>query len=97
MEDKQNFSVEITLSVTNLKKLMDLSGKLGLVLGTNPVWKNGYVIFRDEFDEFYTQMSLDLDNGCWRISTGECGVLKLPQEVSELMAKMSKLAKGKEE
>lgn len=96
MENKQNFSVEITLSVTNLMKLMDLSGKLGLVLGTNPIWKNGYVTFSDEFDEFYTQMSLDLDNGRWLIATGECGVLNLPQEAIALMGKMSKLAEGKE-
>lgn len=52
MENKQSFSVEITLSVTNLMKIMDLSGKLGLVLGTNPVWKDGYVIYSDGEEKF---------------------------------------------
>lgn len=96
MENKQNFSVEITLSVTNLMKIMDLSGKLGLVLGTNPVWKDGYVIYSDGEDFAYTELVLDICTGRWLIATDECGVLNLSKEATELMYKMSELMKGKE-
>lgn len=82
-------------------KLMDLSKKLGLALGTGPDWKNGYVIYSiysdefsdysDEFDDF--EMSLDLADGSWQITTGDCGVLNLPKEAPELMAEMSRLVK----
>lgn len=85
-------------------KLMDLSEKLGLALGTDPNWKNGYVIYsiysdefdnyRNKFDDFEDfEMSLDLADGCWQITTGDCGVLNLPKEAPELMAEMSKLVK----
>ena len=78
---------------TDSEKLKDLSEKLGVILGAGPDWKNGYVIYSDEFDDFYTQMSLDLNDGRWQITTGECGVLNLPKEAPELMARMSKLVK----
>ena len=42
-------------------------------------------------------MCLSLDNGRWKIVTENFGVLNLPQEAIELMSKMSKLAKGKED
>lgn len=96
MENKQNFSVEITLSVTNLMKIMDLSGKLGLVLGTNPVWKDGYVIYSDGEDFAYTELVLDICTGRWQISTDECGVLNLSKEVVEIMGEISKLWEEKE-
>lgn len=97
MENKQNFSVEITLSVTNLMKIMDLSGKLGLVLGTNPVWKDGYVIYSDGEDFAYTELVLDICTGRWLIATGDQGMLNLPNDALELMAEMGRLVEGKGE
>lgn len=96
MENKQSFSVEITLSVTNLMKLMDLSGKLGLVLGTNPVWKDGYVIYSDGEDCAYTELVLDICTGRWQIFADECGVLFLSKEAAEIMVEISKLCEEKE-
>lgn len=40
---------------------------------------------------------LAIDTGCWKIATGDFGVLNLPQEAPELMGKMSKLVKEKED
>lgn len=82
---------------TKTIKLMDLAGKLGLVLGTNPVWKDGYVIYSDVEHSAYTELVLDICTGRWQISADECGVLNLSQEAIALMAEMSKLVKGKEE
>ncbi len=81
---------------TDLMKLMDLSGELGLVLRMNPVWKKECVIYGGNLDDPYI-MCFSLDNGRWKIVTDAYRVLNLPQEALELMAKMSKLGKGKEE
>lgn len=81
---------------TDLMKLMDLSEKLGLVLVMNPVWKKECVIYGGNLDDPYI-MCFSLDNGRWKIVTDAYRVLNLPQEALELMAKMSKLGKGKEE
>ena len=80
----------------DLMKIMDLSGQLGLVLMMNPVWKKECVIYGGNLDDPYI-MCLSLDNGRWKIVTENFGVLNLPQEAIELMSKMSKLAKGKED
>lgn len=77
-------------------KLIDLADKLGVILETNPNWKDGYVIYSNEFDDFYTEMSLNLENGRWQIHTGECGMIYLPKEAPELMAEISKLVNKKE-
>jgi hypothetical protein len=82
---------------TKTIKLMDLAGKLGLVLGLNPVWKDGYVIYSDGEDCAYTELMLDICTGRWQIFTDECGVLFLSKEAIALMGKMSKIGKGKEE
>lgn len=97
MENKQSFSVEITLSVTNLMKIMDLSGKLGLVLGTNPVWKDGYVTFSKGLVGDPLDISLSVVTGRWLIATGDQGMLNLPNDALELMAEMSRLVEGKGE
>lgn len=78
----------------DLMKCMDLSGQLSLILGVNPVWKDDYVIYRDGLDDDYTELSFDLDNGRWQITTGDCGVLYLPKKAPELMAEMSKIMEG---
>lgn len=80
----------------DLMKLMDLSGELGLVLGKNPVWKKEYVIYGGNLDDPYI-ICFNSHNGRWEIVTETYRVLNLPQEALELMGKMSKLAKGKEE
>lgn len=74
-------------------KCMDLAGQLGLVLGVNPVGKDGYVIFDDD----PLAMVLSIDSGYWKIATGDVGVLNLPQEALALMAEMSELVKGEED
>ena len=79
---------------TDLMKLMDLSGELGLVLRMNPVWKKECVIYGGNLDDPYI-MCFSLDNGRWKIVTDTYRVLNLPQEAIELMRKMSKI--GKEE
>ena len=95
MENKQNFSVEITLSDANLMKLLDLSGKLGVVLGANPVWENGCVDFKEQ--DGCKVLSFDLDSGWWLVTTGtDYTGIYLPEEAPELMGKMSKLVKETE-
>ena len=79
---------------TDLMKLMDLSGELGLVLRMNPVWKKEYAIYGGNLYDGYT-MCFNSNNGRWEIATESYGLLNLPQEALELMAEMSKL--GKEE
>ena len=74
-----------TKAIAEKIRLMDLAQKLGLILGVNPVWKGGYVIF----DNDPVAMVLAIDTGCWKIATGDFGVLNLPQEAPELMAGMS--------
>lgn len=89
----------VDMNDTDLMKLMDLSGELGLVLEMNPIWKKEYVIYGGNLDDAYI-MCLSLDNGHWEIVTkiyGARGVLNLSQEAIALMGKMSKLVKGKEE
>lgn len=81
----------------DLMKCMDLATQLSLILGVNPVWKGGYVIYSVGFDDQYIKLCFDLDNGRWLIAGGDYGVLNLPKEAIALMAKMSKLAQGKEE
>lgn len=81
---------------TELMKIMDLSGELGLVLRMNPIWKKEHVIYGGNLDDPYI-MCFSLCNGRWEIATEIMGVLKLPQEAIALMDRMSKLAKGKEE
>lgn len=82
---------------TDLMKLMDLSAKLGLALGVNPVWVDEYVIYRDGLDDDYDdyiELSFDRENGCWVITTGDFGMLNLPKEAPELMGRMSKIIEG---
>lgn len=80
---------------TDLMKLMDLSGELGLVLRMNPVWKKECVIYGGNLDDPYI-MCFSLDNGRWKIVTDAYRVLNLPGEAPELMGKMSKLCEEKE-
>ena len=80
----------------DLTKCMDLSSKLGLVLGANPVWKDDCVIYGGNLGDAYIIL-MRLGNGCWEAITKIGGVLNLPQEAPELMAEMSKLAKRKED
>lgn len=80
---------------TDLMKLLVLSGKLGVVLGANPVWGNGCVDFKE--DDGCKVLSLDLDLGWWLVMTGTDYTGRyLPEEAPELMGKMSELVKGKE-
>lgn len=89
------------MNAVDLMKLMDLSVELGLILGVNPVLIDEYVIYRDglddDYDDDYIELAFDLENGRWGITTGDHGFINMPKEAPELMAKMSKLAKGKEE
>lgn len=80
----------------DLTKCMDLAAHLGQILGMNPVWKDDCVIYGGDLGDAYI-MLMRLDNGCWEALTKIGGVLNLPEEALELMAKMSKLGKGKEE
>lgn len=80
----------------DLMKCMDLAAHLGQILGMNPVWKGDCVIYGGNLGDAYI-MLMRLDNGRWEIVTGAYRVLNLPQEATELMAEMSKLAKGKED
>lgn len=83
------------MSDANLMKLLDLSGELGLVLGVNPVWKNGCVDFKEQ--DGCKVLSLDLDLGCWLVTIGtDYTGIYLPKEAPGLMGKMSKLVKEKE-
>lgn len=79
----------------DLMKCMDLATRLSLILGVNPVWKGGYVIYSVGLDDQYIKLCFDLDNGRWLIAGGDYGVLNLPKEMPELMAEMSELVKGK--
>lgn len=81
---------------TDLMKLMNLSGELGLVLRMNPVWKKECAIYGGNLDDPYI-MCFSWDNGRWKIVTDAYRVLNLPQEAIVLMSEMSELGKGKEE
>lgn len=83
------------MNPVDLMKCMDLAAHLGQILGMNPVWKGGYVYFDD--DPVAMVLNIDSGSGCWKIATGDVGVLNLTQEAPWLMAEMSKLVKGKEE
>lgn len=81
---------------TDLMKLMNLSGELGLVLRMNLVWKKECVIYGGNLDDPYI-MCFSLDNGRWKIVTDAYKVLNLPQEAIKLMAEMSKIAEETED
>lgn len=85
-----------TKDIAEKMKCMDLAGQLGQVLGMNPVWKDDCVIYGGNLHDPYI-MLMRLDDGRWEALTKIGRVLNLPQEVTELMAKMSKLAKGENE
>lgn len=78
---------------TDLMKLMDLSGELGLVLWMNPVWKKECVIYGGNLDDPYI-MCFSLDNGGWKIVTDAYRVLNLSQEAIALMSEMSMIIEG---
>lgn len=80
---------------TELMKIMDLSGELGLVLRMNPVWKKECVIYGGNLDDPYI-MCFSLGNGRWKIVTDAYEVLNLPQEAIEMMGEISKLWEEKE-
>lgn len=84
---------------TDLMKLMNLSGELGLILGVNPVWEDENVVYG--LGDDLIELSFGLDDGCWAIATdagaGDYGLVRLPKEAIKLMSEMSKLGKGKEE
>lgn len=82
-----------TKVIAEKMKVIDLAEQLGLILGVNPVWKGGYVIF----DNDPVAMVLAIDTGCWKIATGDFGVLNLPKEAAELMADMSEIIEGIED
>lgn len=81
------------MNPVDLMKVADLAAQLGRILEVNPVFKDDYVIFDDE----PLAMVLNLDSGCWKIATGDFGVLTLPKRATALMAGMSELVKGEEE
>lgn len=69
----------VDMNNTNLMKILDLSGKLGVVLGATPVWKNRCVDFKE--DDGCKVLSLDLDLGCWLVTTGtDYTGIYLPEE-----------------
>lgn len=80
------------MSDANLMKLLVLSGKLGVVLGANPVWGNECVDFKE--DDGCKVLSFDLDLGWWLVTTGtDYTGIYLPKKAPELMARMSELVK----
>lgn len=81
----------------NLMKLMDQSVVLGFILGTNPIWKNGYVTFSKGLVGDPLDISLSVVTGRWLIATGDQGMLNLPNDALELMAEMGRLVEGKGE
>ena len=78
-----------TKAIAEKMKCIDLAGELGKVLWVNPVWKNNHVTYRLEFDGKYALLSLNLNDGRWKIATDDYGVLYLPKEAPDLMAGMS--------
>ena len=82
-----------TKAIAEKMKVIDLAEQLGLILGVKPVWKGGYVIF----DNNPVAMVLAIDTGCWKIATGDFGVLNLPKKAAELMADMSEIIEGIED
>lgn len=76
-------------------ELMDLAVKLGEAIELNPVWNSdGRVVYSDGYIDDPLEMSMDLDTGCWSVTTGVDGSLGLPPVALRLMAEMSQLAEG---
>ena len=76
-------------------ELMDLAVKLGEVVELNPVWNSdGCVVYSDGYIDDTLEMSMDLDSGCWSVTTGGDDQLGLPLGALRLMTKMSQLAEG---
>lgn len=78
-----------TKAIAEKMKCIDLAGQLGKVLGVNPVWEDEYVTYG--LGDDLIELSFDLDNGCWTIATdeGDYGIVRLPVEAPDLMARMS--------
>lgn len=81
----------------DLMKLMDQSVVLGFILGTNPIWKKGYVTFSKGLVGDPLDISLSVVTGRWKIATGDQRMLNLPNDALELMAEMGRLVEGKGE
>lgn len=80
---------ETEKAIAKQMKCFDLAGKLGKLLGVNPVWKDKYVIYRIGLDDAYIKLCFDLDNGRWLIAGSHYAVLNLPADAPDLMAGMS--------
>lgn len=76
-----------TKAIVEQIECIDLAEELGELLGVNPVWEDNSVNYK--LDANYATLWFDLESGCWGIFTDVCGVVRLPKEAPDLMARMS--------
>lgn len=78
---------ETEKAIAEKMKCVNLAGKLGKLLGVNPVWKDNCVNY--ELAANYVDLWFDLENGCWLFTIEDYGFINLPKEAPDLMAGMS--------